>query len=153
VVILNFPEILMIRTSGVKIEMLSSSFILPARTLHTHGATFTPREQGQLHIHGCVIKFSACKMREFPILGERSRRERESWYDTRGGESKTKRRGVVLPNSRTMAGDGSPRNHVEDGSFWPRKTVEATVLPPQPALVLEQSSLKDGCIMLLEGEM
>ena len=40
----------------------------------------------------------------------------------------------------------------EEDGFWVKKTLDATVLPPQPVLVLESSSSRDSCIMLLEGE-
>jgi hypothetical protein len=133
--------------------MPSASFILPAQSLHTHGAKFVPCEAGQLHIRGCVIKFSACKLQEFPILDERTRRQREAWYDTRGGELKTKKGRFTLPNSRVAPETDSPADHVGDEGFWPRRTIDATVLPPRPVLVVEQCSVQDNCIMLLEGEM
>jgi hypothetical protein len=105
-------------------------------------------EPGQLKIKGCTIKFSACKSREFAVLVERSRREKEFWYDKRGGEIKVK-----------QIGNGFPKRHqlIEEAvqgteGFWLEKTVDATVLPPQPVVVLDNSSLQDACLMLLEGE-
>jgi hypothetical protein len=133
--------------------MAPSAFILPAQSMHTHGSKFIPVERGQLHIMGCVIKFAACKTQEFPILGSRSRREKEAWYDARGGESKVKTAGVSLPKLRTCIATSAPAFHLEDDTFWLRRKVTAMVLPPQPVLELEACSAKDDCIMLLEGEM
>ena len=141
------------RTEGTAIEMPSSTFILPAQSLHTHSVIFIPLETGQLHIKGCIIKFSACKPREFSVLAEKSRREKEIWYDQRGGEIKVKQIGTGFPKT-SVGKEGSTfhLNDVEQDNFWLESVVDATVLPPQPVLVLESSSSQDSCLMLLEGE-
>jgi hypothetical protein len=85
------------------------------------------------------------------MLGERTRRQREIWYDTRGGEVKIKHIGVrpaFLPSTTKV--DLAELETEE--SFWPQKTLSAKVLPPQPTLALEGCSISDAGIMLLEGE-
>jgi hypothetical protein len=141
------------RTEGTSIDTSSSSFILPARSLHTHSVSFIPRSPGQLCIKGCVIKFSACRAQEFPLLCERSGREKETWYDKRGGEIKVNRIGMGFPKWSDATQSPKPSsNGIEQDSFWRKRTVDAVVHPPQPLLVLENSSSRDSCIMLLEGE-
>lgn len=130
--------------------MPPSSFILPAKTLHTHSAWFIPMEPGQLFIKGCIIKFSACKLREFAVLVERNGREKDSWYDKRGGELKVKQVGRGFPKTSIVTKDQG--HGTEQPSFWLEKPVDATVLPPQPVLVLDTSSSQDSSLMLLEGE-
>jgi hypothetical protein len=137
--------IVMIRTSGVEIDMLPSSFILPAQTLHTHTMVFIPRKPGQLDIQGCLIKFSTCKSQEFWLLDNLSRRERDIWYDVRGGEFKVKEIGI---HSKKMNSSEDP----DADQFWPKRKISATVLPPQPVLILQGCPLGGAAIMLLEGE-
>lgn len=143
---------LTLRTDGVAITMIPSTFILPARSLHTHATSFTPAASGTLQIKGCTIKFSACNNRDFPLFVQRPRREKEKWYDKHGGEIKVKRIGMGFP--KPIFTDPMKREEIEgeEDGFWVRKTLDATVLPPQPVLVLESSSSRDSCIMLLEGE-
>jgi Transport protein Trs120 or TRAPPC9, TRAPP II complex subunit len=133
--------------------MSASSFILPAYSLHTHTTFFLPRETGRLCIQGCIVKFSTCKSREFLMLGNRTRRERETWYDMRGGEIKIKQIGIGLISPSSIKKIDSAATETEEESFWPQKALIARVLPPQPTLVLERSSIPDAGIMLLEGEM
>lgn len=141
------------RTEGVAIEMAPSSFVLPAQSLHTHSTLFKPVGSGELSIKGCTIKFSTCTPRQFPILCERSRRDREVWYDMCGGESKVKKSGIGFPAADAPdAMTQSISSKFDESSFWIEKTVTAYVLPPQPVLTLESSLLGDGCMMLLEGE-
>lgn len=134
--------------------MEPSSFILPAQASHTHSTFFIPREPGHLGIKGCKIKFSACKPRYFPIRRERDRREKEIWYDVQGGEIKIRRCGCHMSdkNTRTDVSQDS-NNGITQDTFWLEEIVDATVLPAQPILILESSSLRDACMMLLEGEM
>jgi hypothetical protein len=134
--------------------MEPSSFILPAQASHTHSAFFIPREPGRLGIKGCRIKFSACKLRDFPIRRERNRREKEVWHDIQGGEIKVRQFRGHMPdqNASTDIGQLSNNGATQD-TFWLEETVEATVLPLQPVLALEGSSSRDACMMLLEGEM
>jgi Transport protein Trs120 or TRAPPC9, TRAPP II complex subunit len=145
---------LLVRTEGVLIDMEPSSFILPAQASHTHSAFFIAREPGHLGIKGCKIKFSACKLRHFPIRRERNRREKEIWYDIQGGEIKVRPFGGHTPirNTRTDVSQVSNIGVTQD-TFWLEETVDATVLPLQPILILESSSLRDACMMLLEGEV
>jgi hypothetical protein len=131
--------------------MSPSSFILPAHCLHTHTTVFIPREAGRLCIEGCIVKFSTCKSRQFLMLGERTRRQREIWYDTRGGEVKIKHIGVKLVSSSSTT-KVDPAELATEERFWPQKTLSAKVLPPQPTLVLDGCSISDAGIMLLEGE-
>jgi Transport protein Trs120 or TRAPPC9, TRAPP II complex subunit len=128
--------------------MTPSSFILPAQSLHTHSASFIPRETGQLLVKGCTIKFSGCKPENFSIWGNRNRRERDRWYDTRDGEFKIKRMGVGLlkPSAAITTGE------VGNDRFWLERTLHATVLAPQPVLVLDGCLFRDACMSLLEGE-
>jgi len=135
----------------VAVDMSPSSFVLPAQSLHTHTTSFKPLEPGKLHIKGCDIKFSACKAGRFSVLGSRSGRDREKWYDSRGGEGKVKAFGKV--SRKAYHGGGLPNGSSEEESFWPPIVLSATVLPPQPVLVVERNSLQDGSITLLEGEM
>jgi Transport protein Trs120 or TRAPPC9, TRAPP II complex subunit len=126
-----------------------ASFILPAHSCHTHTIQFKPREPGGLSVKGCVIKFSVCKTAEFPLLRERSGRERDSWYDMRGGEFKVKRVGieaVLVETWREQLAD-----HAQESPLvaW---SVNADVVPPKPFLVLEACSMANRSIMLLEGE-
>jgi len=109
---------------------------------HQQAIKFVPLESGQMRIKGCVIKFSACKPTEFHIYGERTRREKELWHDARGGEGKIKGVGAIESASDESDMDG----------FRPRRVLNITVLPPQPLLVIEGSSVQDDSIMLLEGE-
>jgi len=132
--------------------MIPSTFILPARSLHNHATSFVPAASGTLQIKGCTIKFSACSKQDFPFLVQRPRREKEKWYDKRGGEIKVKRIGMGFP--KPIFTDPMKKEDVgaEEDGFWVKKTLDAIVLPPQPVLVLESSSSRDSCIMLLEGE-
>lgn len=130
--------------------MPPSSFILPAKTLHTHSAWFIPTEPGQLDIKGCMIKFSACKARKFAVLLERNGREKDFWYDKRGGELKVNEVGRGFPKKDLTRQELV--QWAEQAKFWIEGTVDATVLPPQPILVLDSSSSQDSCLMLLEGE-
>lgn len=132
--------------------MLPSTFILPAQSLHAHSVVFTPIESGQLQIKGCVIKFSACKLREFSVLAVKGRREKEIWYDNQGGEIKVKQVGMGFPKASAGKESTLQLNGVEQDKFWLESVVDATVLPPQPVLVLDSSSSQDSCMMLLEGE-
>ena len=84
------------------------------------------------------------------MLGSRTGRDREKWFDSRGGEGKVK---VIGKGSRkSYLGGGLSNGSSEEEGFWPPKVLSATVLPPQPVLVVERSSLQDGSITLLEGE-
>jgi len=125
--------------------MMPSSFILPAQTFHVHTAIFVPRQSGQLDLQGCTIKFSTCKAEEFWLFGNRSRRERDIYYDMRGGEFKVKDIGI-RSGQTTISDDVGP------DQFWVRRSISAKVLPPQPVLVLERCPLGDAAVMLLEGE-
>ena len=79
------------------------------------------------------------------------RREKEKWYDRHGGEIKVKRIGMGFP--KPIFTEPKKRDiDADDDGFWIKKTLDATVLPPQPVLIMESSSLRDSCIMLLEGE-
>ena len=135
----------MIRTSGVEIDMSPVSFILPAQTFHVHTLVFAPRKPGQLDIQGCVIKISTCKSQEFWLLENRGRRERDMWYDMRGGEFKIKQIGRY-PGTMNLSED------LLADQFWSKRRISATVLPPQPVLILEGCPLADAAVMLLEGE-
>jgi Transport protein Trs120 or TRAPPC9, TRAPP II complex subunit len=138
---------------GIKVEMPSSSFILPARTIHTHTASFMPLTPGHLQIKGCTIKFSALKAHQFSLLSEQTRREKENWYDKNGGEIKVNQIGMgFMKNRIEFTEKPESIKIVDDDAFWKKKIIEATVLPPQPSLVLENSSSRDSSIMLLEGE-
>jgi hypothetical protein len=132
--------------------MAPSTFILPTRSLHTHATAFIPTASGSLQIKGCTIKFSACSKRDFPLLVQRPRREKEKWYDEHGGEIKVKRVGMGFPKPIFLDAKKTEEIEDEEDGFWVKKTLDATVLPPQPVLVLESSSSRDSCIMLLEGE-
>lgn len=133
--------------------MPTSTFILPAQSLYTHSVVFTPLESGQFQIKGCIIKFSACNSHEFSVLAEKSRREKEIWYDNRGGEIKVKQVGLGFPKASVgKEGSSLQLNGVEQDNFWLESVVDATVLPPQPVLVLDSSSSEDSSMMLLEGE-
>jgi len=133
--------------------MVPSTFILPARSLHTHATSFTPTASGTLQIKGCTIKFSACSKRDFPFHVQRPRRDKEKWYDKHGGEIKVKRIGMGFPKPIFADPKREDVQGDEEDGFWIKKTFDAVVLPPQPVLVLESSSSRDSCIMLLEGEM
>lgn len=135
----------MVRTSGLEIEMMPSSFILPAMNSHVRSVLFVPRKCGRLELEGCVIKFSTCKSQEFRLFGIRGRRERDMWYDLRGGESKIKRVGI-RPETVILSADTAI------SQFWTKRTIVANILPPQPILILERCPLGNSGIMLLEGE-
>ena len=133
--------------------MPASSFILPSRALHTHTASFMPLEPGHLKIKGCIIKFSALKAHEFHILSEQTRREKDNWYDKNGGDIKVNQIGMgFMKNRIEFNGKSESISDVDDDAFWHKKVIEATVLPPQPILILENSSSRDSSVMLLEGE-
>jgi hypothetical protein len=85
------------------------------------------------------------------MLGERTLRQREIWYDTRGGEVKIKHIGVSRAFSPSTSKVDLAQPETEE-RFWPQKTLSAKVLPPQPTLVLDGCSISDAGIMLLEGE-
>lgn len=131
--------------------MESSSFILPAQSLHTRTTSFIPRQVGTLSIKGCVIKFSTCSVDKYSLFGKRSRREREIWYDAKGGEIKVKRFGIKAPqtalSSSIIEEDGTSQD-----DYWPRRELVADILPARPQVVPDVISLHDGCFMLLEGE-
>jgi len=139
------------RTEGAAIEMASSTFILPAQSLHTHVASFIPREAGPLLIKGCTIKFSTCRPGRYPLFGKRSRREQDLWYDARGGSFKVKSSGLSALEPFQTPTDIKQRKLPED-FFWPTWEISANVIPPQPHLVPGSVSLLDGCLVLLEGE-
>src|SRR5437667_6211755 len=125
----------MSRTEGAAIEMPASSFILPAQSLYTHSAMFVPLETGHLLIKGCTINFTACKTREFLVLRDKSRREKEIWYDSHGGEIKVKQIGMGFPKLSTGKEEIPSRsNGVIQDKFWTESGVETTVLPPQQVL-------------------
>jgi Transport protein Trs120 or TRAPPC9, TRAPP II complex subunit len=129
--------------------MIPATFILPALSLHTHTTTFTPRDVGAVSIRGCIIKFSACKTCKFPLWRKRTRRERELWYDARGGEFKVKRIGLESECVITTAEQNEELPH--DG-IWVTRTIDVDVLPSQPFLILDGCSLEGRSIMLLQGE-
>jgi Transport protein Trs120 or TRAPPC9, TRAPP II complex subunit len=135
----------MVRTSGAEIEMIPASFILPAMSSHVRSVLFVPRKPGRLDLEGCVIKFSTCKSQEFRLFDIRGRRERDMWYDLRGGESKIKR--VGLHPGRVILSEDTAISQ-----FWNKRTIAANILPPQPVLIMERGLLGNSGIMLLEGE-
>ncbi|KAF4554013.1 Transport protein Trs120 or TRAPPC9, TRAPP II complex subunit-like protein [Elsinoe fawcettii] len=96
-------------------------------------------EPGQIRILGCTIKVAGCREQFFPIYND---------------EWKAQEQMKLKEASRELSlREVSITDTVEDGKQNPTTSLMAlTVIPRQPLLVLEDYSLTDQSLMLLEGE-
>lgn len=139
-------ESLKIAAEGVEFIALEEHFLLgPYRTQKFH-ITGTAQSSGLLKIIGCYVKLIGCRERLFPIFPE-------PWKPKR--EAKMKRMGLKAclgaPTSRPSTAIAPSIDH--RATFQPKpESLNFSVIPDQPVIVITNVSLPQSAVMVLEGE-
>ncbi|KAF2744479.1 hypercellular protein-like protein HypA [Sporormia fimetaria CBS 119925] len=139
-------ESLRIAADGVEFEALEQYFILGPYRTQKFPINGVARSSGTLTISGCYVKAAGCRERFFPIFPEPWRPE---------NEAKMKKIGLSAclgaPLSRPASAVEPPTEGLS--SVAPKaETLTYTVIPEQPLLTLVNVSLRQGALMILEGE-
>jgi len=133
-------------TSGCAFEPQSISVTVPSASYHTVHLSGIPAQPGVLQIRGCNVRLEGSLEREFvlPVSPSESEHEHEpSYFRVDIDEERVKERGL---SSRRWS-----RLETLDG-LANLQFLECRVLPQQPLLALQSSSLNHGAMMLYEGE-
>ncbi|KAI5803120.1 TRAPP II complex [Geopyxis carbonaria] len=135
----------------IVVEPARGVVLAPFRTFQ-FSVHATPNSTGEIRISGARIKVFGCRERAFPIFAE--------GLDARERDTKTKRYGLQAAELRTerpisvlspQAGSRASLRPPPVLHPIPR-ALNLTVVTPQPLLVVRNTSLSQGALMILEGE-
>lgn len=135
--------------TGVEVEVQRVGVIINPFRTYQIAVYATPRAGGSMKITGCRIKVFGCRERSFPIFVE--------GLDNRERDIKTKRFGLRAAEPRlerpvsTISASGRASRPLPQLHPIP-KTMDLTVIEPQPLLVVKSTSLSQSALMILEGE-
>jgi trafficking protein particle complex subunit 9 len=105
-------------------------------------------KSGSLRVDGCLVKAKGCRERFFPIFVD-------SWAPE--PEMRMKNIGLLMAQPSASR----PASHdsiISQGRLGPPRTfplpstIPLTIIPPQPVLVVADTSIQQGALMILEGE-
>lgn len=134
---------------GVEVEVQPVGVIVNPFRTYQIAVYATPKASGSIKITGCRIKVFGCRERSFPIFTE--------GLDNRERDIKTKRFGLKAAEPKlnrpasTISASGRASKLPPQLHPIP-KTLDLTVIEPQPLLVVKSTSLSQSALMVLEGE-
>ena len=130
-------ESLTLVTEGAELKTSHQPITLHATRLQQVILSVSPRSTGDCKITGCRINISGCAEQTFPVVNK-------AWSPS--PPTLMKHLGQEARSYTQNLSEG------QKGDVPQHSMVTATVIPPQPTLLLEKSSLLESCIMLLNGE-
>lgn len=135
--------------TGVEVEVQRVGVIVNPFRTYQIAVYATPKVGGSIKITGCRIKVFGCREKSFPIFVE--------GLDNRERDIKTKRFGLKAAEPildrpvSTISASGRASRPPPQLHPIP-KTLDLTVIEPQPLLVVKSTSLSQSALMILEGE-
>ncbi|KAF2640508.1 hypercellular protein-like protein HypA [Massarina eburnea CBS 473.64] len=139
-------ESLRIAAEGVEFLAHEEKFLLGPYRTQKFPISGVARASGTLNIIGCFVRVTGCRERLFPIFPEPWKPEREF---------KMKKIGLKAclgaPNSRPASAVGTSAGLTRTGAPKP-ESLTFSVIPDQPVIVVNDISLPQGAVMVLEGE-
>ncbi|CCJ30606.1 unnamed protein product [Pneumocystis jirovecii] len=142
-------------TEGVKFESQSTSVVIGPQRIHMVRLFGCPKEPGNFVVKGCRIHLSGCKDDIFLLNRDISFLDYEHLFSNVFFQGKTKFMGFdVYSVIKASVASNRVEGYIKNSLALPM-TVEQSfeVLPAQPVLIVTKTSLVNGSIMLLEGEM
>ncbi|CAK7271994.1 hypothetical protein SEPCBS57363_004906 [Sporothrix epigloea] len=154
-------ESIRIETEGADFEAFSDSVVLGPYRTQIVKVSGKPRAVGALHVVGAVVHVRGCRKRRFPIFTQ-------PWSPER--PEKIKRIGMapfaqLEPKSIEAAQDNEKPNsqppalpamvaglQLADGPPLKPDSLTLNVIPAQPMVVVESTTLPQSSVMVLEGE-
>ncbi|KAI8604589.1 TRAPP II complex [Dissophora ornata] len=131
-------------TSGVEFEAIPTSTVIPAQSTVSINVAGVPKHHGELVIRGCMVQITHCVEEEFFVTNPRTGLPIDT--DTKTSEPTTE--AMVRFKKRGM----ESFTYKKDTSATEPKFASVSVIPTQPLLKINSTSLQHGSVMLFEGE-
>ncbi|CAK7265261.1 hypothetical protein SEPCBS119000_001415 [Sporothrix epigloea] len=154
-------ESIRIETEGADFEAYPDTAVLGPYRTQIVKVSGKPRAAGALHITGAIVRVRGCRERRFPIFTQ-------PWSPER--PDKIKQIGVApfaqLHRQPSIAADDSEKSHsppptspavatalqLAGGPQLKPERLLLNVIPAQPMVVIESTTLPQSSVMVLEGE-
>ncbi len=139
---------LRLESQGVEFESTKQGVAIGPYRTQTLFVSGTPRSSGSLVITGCFIKVRGCRERRYPIFTD-------AWSPER--TTKIKKLGLQAakrgPPRSVSASEAPTKTKMHFPSSDPKpSSLDLTVVPEQPIVVIKSTSLSQAAMMVLEGE-
>ncbi|KAF8923595.1 hypothetical protein BGZ58_002755, partial [Dissophora ornata] len=131
-------------TSGVEFEAIPTSTVIPAQSTVSINVAGVPKHHGELVIRGCMVQITHCVEEEFFVTNPRTGLP----IDTDTKTSEPTAEAMVRFKKRGM----ESFTYKKDTSATEPKFASVSVIPTQPLLKINSTSLQHGSVMLFEGE-
>lgn len=135
--------------TGVEVEVQRVGVIINPFRTYQIAVYATPKISGSIKITGCRIKVFGCRERSFPIFTEgldnRERDIKTKRFGLKAAEPKVERPVSAMSTSNRASKLPPPLHPIP-------KSLDLTVIEPQPLLVIKSTSLSQSALMVLEGE-
>lgn len=129
-------ESIQLITEGVQLKASHQHFTVAPFGIQRVSISVSPSTPGDCKITGCLIKIHGCREQQFRIVSK-------PWSASIPFLMK-------VPNEDRKVEDSSKEKPVVGGPEY--STIAVTVIEPQPRIVLDESSMVDSTLMLLDGE-
>lgn len=143
-------ERIRLESEGTSFEAVAEWIILPPLAVQDILVYGIAHEEGTLTVTGCIIKIRHCRERRFPIFTSFWKPESESKFKRTGLEAK-KPAAAERPLSWSSTTSRDGKQQFKKGPET--SSCEVKVIGQQPSLVIENMSLSQSAMMVLEGEV
>ncbi|KIH95050.1 hypercellular protein [Sporothrix brasiliensis 5110] len=145
-------ESIRIETDGVDFEAYADSACLGPYRTQIVKVSGMPQAAGSLHVTGAVVRVRGCRERRFPVFTQPWSPDRPDKIKHIGmalfeGQRPEPPQGAAPPPSPTSAG-----LQLATGPPLKAERLSLTVIPAQPMVVVESTTLPQSSVMVLEGE-
>lgn len=137
-------------SEGTSFEAVAEWIILPPLAVQDIIVYGIAHEEGSLNVTGCVVKVRHCRERRFPIFASFWKPESESKFKRTGLAAK-KPAAAERPLSWSSTTSRDGKQLFKKGPET--SSCEVKVIGHQPSLVIENMSLSQSAMMVLEGEV
>jgi hypothetical protein len=141
-------ESLKLAVDGSDLNIAKNNFILKPYRTQSFSLPGRISTEGVVNITGCVVKIKGCRERLFPIFSD-------PW--TPEPDTKVKNIGLRISGNVHSGRDSDismrySGNELHKRAFPIPATIPLNIIPEQPILVVNSSSVSQNSLMLLEGE-
>ncbi|ORZ04550.1 TRAPP II complex [Lobosporangium transversale] len=146
-------------TSDIEFEPIPTSTMIPAQTTVSIKVGGVPKHPGELVIRGCWVQIAHCAEHEFFVINPRTGQPTSTDTSSKNGSDNSNKNGTASNSSEPLVRfkkrgleSFTLVKPVNDDVVTEPRFTTVTVIPKQPLLKINSTSLQHGSVMLFEGE-